>query len=471
MSENRVSHKARAITARVDVIRNIRHSVFLFLCVIMVLLPTFASAEATRKADVILTAPGDAILSVDGIFITQKNLNDAVNERVLKSYGLNDDHQIRLLILKNIILQILAEKLISSKEVSADPPLARRLENSRRDILLQAYLDKHVSAPPPTKPEVEKFIAEHPELFGERRNYHYAELAIETKTPATLQATRDRIRLLEEYNSPSLETMQAVEQWLEQNNIRHGYLRTWKTTEALSDAVRTTIMRLAKGTKKISVENNGSVFRILVVFGDYPDPIDPLFAKGSVFSNLWHDAKEKQAQSVVANMLARGKIVLYDQSFKDLNVPKSNGDITSEAVTTPLGSQLLIAWYFSTLVFLPMALWLFFRERHPPQDGEMPSITTVLSYHLPFRVGFVLLIGTILLFIIGHELRDYYESVSQGIFIRLAMLGSIAALGVVFLISRTPPLRSWFSSRWEAISIVCFVQIATVVVDSFLREF
>ncbi|GLI91105.1 hypothetical protein [Methylocystis echinoides] len=432
-------------------------------------IPTGAQCTEESDKQRFRIAPRDVIVSVKGVDITEKDLEDAVNDRLPdRSYELNDDHEIRRLVLKNMILRILASRLMSPEEIAKDPALMRKLESSRQEILLQSYLDKKVKITPPTELDIDKFVSAHPHHFLGRKNYHYGELIIEAKTPATLRATKDRLKLLAELGSPSLEAVQMVDQWLIQNHIRHGYLRTWRVSEDLSDSIKNVLSDLENSGKKISIEERGSIFRVVVLFDAHPDPLDPIFAKKLVFGKLLREARQNAAAPVVSDMLARGGIVLYDQSFKDLDVPKAIGAKEAHEQHPSIFGRLIVAWNSTLLIFVPAALWLFYRKKQPNVEYGIPSPLVTFSYSPLFRIAFVTAVGALALTYVALSLLGSYTIQSKIPFVSATLLGIISALSICLLIGRIPLLRDKFSSRWDAITAIAVLEVAILTGSDLL---
>jgi EpsD family peptidyl-prolyl cis-trans isomerase len=85
--------------------------------------------------------------------------------------------------------KIIDRELLVQKALAAgldrDPQVAQSIDQARRHLLAQAYLDRAAAAVPRSTPEeVRAFYAENPALFAERRIYRLRELAV--SAPAEL---------------------------------------------------------------------------------------------------------------------------------------------------------------------------------------------------------------------------------------------------------------------------------------------
>ncbi|MBV8033194.1 MAG: EpsD family peptidyl-prolyl cis-trans isomerase [Betaproteobacteria bacterium] len=80
------------------------------------------------------------------------------------------------------------------KGLDRDPKVAARIEDARREVLAQAWLDQAAVAPAGSaaEPEVARFYAENPALFAQRRIYRYQELVV-SAPPDKLELVRGEL--------------------------------------------------------------------------------------------------------------------------------------------------------------------------------------------------------------------------------------------------------------------------------------
>ena len=87
---------------------------------------------------------------------------------------------------KVIDRELLVQKALAAK-LDRDPQVLHSIENARRQLLAQAYIERSISASAAagsTRDEVRAFYAENPALFAQRRIYRLRELAV--SAPAEL---------------------------------------------------------------------------------------------------------------------------------------------------------------------------------------------------------------------------------------------------------------------------------------------
>jgi EpsD family peptidyl-prolyl cis-trans isomerase len=101
---------------------------------------------------------------------------------------------------KVIDRELLVQKALAAK-LDRDPQVQESIDNARRQVLAQAYLERSVSAAGgSTRDEVRAFYAENPALFAERRIYRLRELLVSAPAELidVLRAEAAKARDLEE---------------------------------------------------------------------------------------------------------------------------------------------------------------------------------------------------------------------------------------------------------------------------------
>jgi EpsD family peptidyl-prolyl cis-trans isomerase len=114
---------------------------------------------------------------------------------------------------KVIDRELLVQKALEAK-LDRDPQILQSIENARRQLLAQAYLERAASAAAgSTRDEVRAFYAENPALFAERRIYRLRELLVSAPAEMidVLRAEAAKARDLEE-----------VAAWLRSRNAKHS---------------------------------------------------------------------------------------------------------------------------------------------------------------------------------------------------------------------------------------------------------
>lgn len=410
-----------------------------------------------------VASESDILVSVNGAPISRGELETAVAERAVRTFQVSDPHKVRTLILRDMILQEISAQLMSDREVAKIPAIGRKLELNRRSILFDAYVQSRLPASAQiTETQVDDFIARHPEFFQDRRMYHFGELIIEAKSDVQAKSIRERLKLLTELKQPTSEQFEAVAQWAASNYYEYGVVKDWKPTEKLPAGLDATLLAIDKKESKVQIESKKLDFRVIVLFGSYPDPINPLFAKTSVAQRLAKEIAEKKTDAIVSDMLARSKVVLYDKSFKDLNLPKTLAPFEKDE-PGKLPERLFFAWNFALFVLIPASLFHFFQEKDVDYNDPTVSYFDHISHQFAFRAAFVAIVGSLMFLLAGAAiLRGINPHETKDLAIT-AVGGLVAGLALVALIVRIGWLKNFFTSRWSSISVAATAQILAMV--------
>lgn len=139
--------------------------------------------------------------------------------------------------------KVIERELLVQKALEAglerDPMVAENIENARRQVLAQAYIDRTAAvATKPTPDEVRAFYNENPALFAERRIYRVRELTV--WAPAgmldALRAESSRARDLDELAA-----------WLKTRNARFTAATHTQPAEELPLAFLPQLSRMKDG--------------------------------------------------------------------------------------------------------------------------------------------------------------------------------------------------------------------------------
>ena len=105
--------------------------------------------------------------------------------------------------------ELLVQQALQAR-LDRDPAVREAIENARRQVLAQAWLDRRAAPERATREEVRAFYAANPALFAERRIYRLRSLEVSATAPL-VEALR-----AEATRAASLE---AVAAWLRQRNV------------------------------------------------------------------------------------------------------------------------------------------------------------------------------------------------------------------------------------------------------------
>ena len=139
--------------------------------------------------------------------------------------------------------KIIDRELLVQKALAAgldrDPLVLQSIDNARRQLLAQAYLERAAAAvPKSTSEEIRGFYADNPGLFGERRIYRLRELAVSAPAEMleVLRAEAARAKDLEQ-----------VAAWLRLRNARFNAVNLTQPAEQLPLSQLSQLARMKDG--------------------------------------------------------------------------------------------------------------------------------------------------------------------------------------------------------------------------------
>jgi EpsD family peptidyl-prolyl cis-trans isomerase len=118
---------------------------------------------------------------------------------------------------KAIDRELLVQQALGAK-LDQDPAVARAIEEARRRVLADAWLERTGQKARSTMLEVRAFYAENPALFAQRRVYRLRELAVAGEAGQSAAQIMEQVRA-EAANATSLEDVAG---WLRWRNLKVG---------------------------------------------------------------------------------------------------------------------------------------------------------------------------------------------------------------------------------------------------------
>lgn len=121
--------------------------------------------------------------------------------------------------------QLLVQKAIDAK-LDRDPNVVTAMENARRQILAQAYIERTLSENTmPTSDEIKKYYADHPEIFGKRRLYRFQEVLAAVENEDQMKALQAQLA--------KNQNMNEMTAWLREKGIKYSMSFSMKASEQL----------------------------------------------------------------------------------------------------------------------------------------------------------------------------------------------------------------------------------------------
>lgn len=218
---------------------------------------TLAACNASSQQN--LKPTSQAVARVNGDEITIHQVN----------YGLarvNTDETIDQRLSRKVAEQYIDQQLLLQKaresNVQRELAVMQTLDETRRQVLADAYLERAIGAvPPPDKAEVSAFYRDHPELFSQRKIYELQQVNVDTRTvsPTELDARlRGGIRL------------DRLTSWLESKRALLGIQTEVIPAEKVQTEQLPTLHGMKRGAYFISPKGDRHVVTIVSDFSVRP---------------------------------------------------------------------------------------------------------------------------------------------------------------------------------------------------------
>jgi len=160
---------------------------------------------------------------VNGDEISVHQINTALTQA--SPYAADPKNAGRQVLERLIDQQLLVQKAMEAK-LDRDPNVVTAIENARRQILSQAYIERALAeATMPTSDEIKKYYAGHPELFGKRRLYRFQEVLAAVDKEESLRALQTTLE--KNHN------MRDLTSWLRERGIKYNISSSMKASEQL----------------------------------------------------------------------------------------------------------------------------------------------------------------------------------------------------------------------------------------------
>jgi EpsD family peptidyl-prolyl cis-trans isomerase len=243
--------------------------------------------------------------------ITVHQINFALGQQ----RGLRADQQdaARKQVLERLIDQELTLQKAAELKIDRDAKVQQQLEASRRDIISRAYLERvGETATRPTSAEVEKYYAEKPALFKERRIYNLQEIAIEAK-PEQLPALRSKLE--------SAKNINEFIEYLKANDFRFAGNQAVRAAEQLPLASLDRFARMTDGQSMLNPSSTGAT--VVVLAGSRSQSVDLQRATPAIEQFLLNERKRDIIARDLKSLREAAKIEYVGQFAEGAATPAS----------------------------------------------------------------------------------------------------------------------------------------------------
>ncbi|MEO7152131.1 MAG: EpsD family peptidyl-prolyl cis-trans isomerase [Burkholderiaceae bacterium] len=255
---------------------------------VAVLVAGCGGGKGSAQGDVAAKVNGDSVTvaQVDAVVHQQRGVRPEQADAAAKQA------------LERLIDQQLAVQKAQELKLDQEGKVVQQLEQSRRDVLARAYVEKvGEGAAKPTAEAVKQYYDEKPALFKERRIYNIQELAIEAR-PDQIDVLRSELRGARNIN--------AFVDYLKGNSIRFAANQAVRAAEQLPLGMVDAFAKLKDGQAMLAPSPTGA--QVIVLAGSRLEPVDEARARPAIEQYLLSDAKRKLVEADLKALRAAAKI-------------------------------------------------------------------------------------------------------------------------------------------------------------------
>jgi len=202
--------------------------------------------------------------------------------------------------------QMILQKATESK-LDRDPRTLQAIENAKREILAQAYMEQQLAAAKkPEQKEIGEFYAAHPELFERRRIYRLQELAV--------MVGGDRMSEIEA-GARAARNMGEIADWLKQKDFKFSANANVRAAEQLPLELLPKLAGMKDG--QIIIIPNPQSINIVMLAGSQEQPYTLEKATPLIEQYLMNQRKSELAKQQMESLRKTAKVE-YLGAFADM---------------------------------------------------------------------------------------------------------------------------------------------------------
>jgi len=248
-------------------------------------------------------AASQSLVRVDGNEITVLQLNQ---ELARANVPAEKKDEATKQILEVLINQRLLEDEAAKSKLDRDPSVIAAIERAKAQIISQAVIQKHLATVArPTREEIDKYYADHPDVFGERKQFEMDQLTIKSLDfGSELKAMMGPTKTLEE--------MMA---WMKEHHVDFSRAATVVSSADLPEQLLKKIKELHKG--QLFALQQGDKAVLFTLRGTKDDPVKLEVAEPQIGKFLQEQRNKEATGAEITRLRASAKIDYLNKSKPD----------------------------------------------------------------------------------------------------------------------------------------------------------
>lgn len=182
-----------------------------------------------------------------------------------------------------------------------DPRIRSAVGEAERQILFELYAQSQFDPTPPTDAEIDAYIAENPQAFGDRVDYRFQRFRI--GLPGEGAAARVD-ELLDDIvtGEPTAEEASELAQALSRAGIPFDRSTIWLGSEALAEPVLARLEGLRVAGETVDIEATPDAYDVLILFEARPDPVDPALLREAIAGRILQERYQTERAELAARI-------------------------------------------------------------------------------------------------------------------------------------------------------------------------
>lgn len=268
-------------------------------------------------------APSKPIAIIGSSVISETEI-DRIESGRPQAYAELPSDERRARIIDTLVAEYLIDYHYGRDTRKLSPEVSGALNDARRQVLLQFFIQSQFTPPEITEAAVADFIARNPALFGDRRSYDFVVVTLSGGTLDARQAVLDRIQdifALPEIEIAALDKMISESQG---NGVTATLNTVWQPSEALDNDVLSRLLSMVRDNRRIDITNQLDEASILLLNSSVSIPADPAKLRDQIEQRLISEAFEVHSEKLVHRMA----LTVLDPSAARAEDKKLGADLT-----------------------------------------------------------------------------------------------------------------------------------------------
>jgi peptidyl-prolyl cis-trans isomerase C len=267
---------------------------------------SFCHAAEQGTADPILA-------TVNGVKITQNDFDEALEaaQKNGETHHATEDFKSR--VLNELIELILIEKSLISDGQMENPKLVSDLKLSRLATLKRFFL-AHSLGPMRTitVAEADKFAADHPDFFANRKTYSYVDLKIEREPRLDVARIKAMVMMANKRTSKSdpaeHHSIQEILAYLGATNINYTQFQGFRSSEQIQESLLNDLKSLPPGQLVVNTDSDKRFVHVILLRASAPDPMDPIQARGQIAKGILMQEASEKTKTILEDLKRKADI-------------------------------------------------------------------------------------------------------------------------------------------------------------------